>query len=476
MSPHADVPALNPAASDTTAAVATKPGAGAPGRCSRLSRRDFIAASAVAAAGATLAGGCASPGRRYEGAMIAAPKGSPQRIRVGVIGCGGRGRGAAWDCIRSAPNIEVVAMGDLFDDKLSDARTWLADTAGKDGKAETVRVTDETCFTGFDAYQGVLGCDIDLVILATPPHFRPQHLQAAVAAGKHVFMEKPVAVDPVGVRSVIGSSDLAASRGLAIVCGTQRRHQPNYLEAMRRIGDGAIGDVVAAQCYWNQGELWVKKQEPEWSDMEWQCRNWLYFCWLSGDHIVEQHVHNLDVVNWAMGGPPARCVGMGGRQVRVEPEYGNIYDHFSVEYEYEGGARSLSMCRQIKGTSPRVSERIVGSRGDCRLDGNGNAEIVVNGKTIWKYEIPESGAIDPYQQEHTDLVNSIRAGRPLNEGRRIAESTLTAIMGRMSAYTGRELQWSWVMNASKLDLTPTAYAFGELEVGEVPMPGKTALV
>ena len=217
---------------------------------------------------------------------------------------------------------------------------------------------------GFDNYLKVCACpDVNLIVTAAPPGFRPMHLKAAVDAGKHVFMEKPVAVDPVGVRSVIASSDLAKQKNLAIVAGTQRRHQARYLEMMKRIHDGQIGEIVAAQCYWNMGELWVKERQPNMTEMEWQCRNWLYFSWLSGDHIVEQHVHNIDVVNWAMATMPKNVMGMGGRQVRVAPQYGNIFDHFAVEYEYPNGVRVTSMCRQTKGAAERVEDRIFGTKG-----------------------------------------------------------------------------------------------------------------
>jgi predicted dehydrogenase len=382
---------------------------------------------------------------------------------VGVIGCGSRGTGAAIDCLNAAPNMQIVALGDLFQDRLDSCRARLTELG------DAVSISGDRCFVGFDAYHGVLSCDLEMVILAAPPGFRPPHLAASIEAGKHVFMEKPVAVDPVGIRSVIASSELAATQGLGIVAGTQRRHQPGYVETMKRIGDGAIGDLVGGQCYWNQGGLWVKPQKPEWSDMEWQCRNWLYFTWLSGDHIVEQHVHNIDVINWAMNGPPVKALGMGGRQVRTAPKYGNIYDHFAVEYEYANGARVLSMCRQIDGTSHRVSERLVGTEGSADPGG------MIQGKHAFTYE-PVGEAVNPYVQEHTDLITSIREGRPLNEGKCIAESTMTAIMGRMSAYTGREISWKWAMNASKLDLTPPRYEMGDLPVGPVPKPGETELI
>jgi predicted dehydrogenase len=329
-------------------------------------------------------------------------------------------------------------------------------------------VTPERCFTGFDCYQELLAIpEINLVLMATAPHFRPIHLKATIEAGKHVFMEKPVAVDPVGVRSIIASSELAAQKELSIVTGTQRRHQLRYLELMKRIHDGAIGELVGGQCYWNQGELWVKKKEPSWSDMEWQCRNWLYFTWLSGDHIVEQHVHNIDVMNWAFKALPAKVMGMGGRQARTAPEFGNIYDHFAVEFEYPNGVRILSMCRQIEGSAERVEEKIVGSKGVAF----GYGEI--KGESSWKFEGDEP---NPYVQEQSDLIAAIRKGEPVNEGRRIAESTMCAIMGRMSAYTGRAISWEWAMNASQLDLSPAKYEFGPLPVEPVAIPGITPLV
>ncbi len=425
-----------------------------------VSRRAFLKTSAVASA-AAFAGGCASMSKT--GPAIFDRHRPPDKLRVGLIGCGGRGTGAAKDCVNSSPNIEIFALGDLFRDHLDTCRENLAELG------DNLQISDHRCFVGFDAYQGVLSCDVDLVILATPPGFRPLHLGAAIQGGKHVFMEKPVAVDPVGVRSVIATSELASQKGLAIVAGTQRRHQPSYLETMKRIHDGAIGEIVAAQCYWNQGGLWVKERQPEWSDMEWQCRNWLYFTWLSGDHIVEQHVHNIDVINWAMKSPPVRAMGFGARQVRTDPKFGHIFDHFTVEFEYESGARVLSTCRQIEGTSHRVSERLVGTKGVA--DPNGKIE----GRKSYIYE-PEGEPVNPYVQEHADLIASIRSGKPLNEGKRVAESILTAIMGRMSAYTGREISWKWVMNASKLDLTRPHYTMSELPVDPVPVPGQTELV
>jgi len=332
-------------------------------------------------------------------------------------------------------------------------------------------VSRDRCFVGFDAYEKVIACDVDLVILAAPPHFRPAHLKAAIKAGKHVFMEKPVGVDPVGIRSVIASSELAKDKGLAIVAGTQRRHQAHYLEIMKRIHNGDIGEIVSGQCYWNGGKMegyWkFWKQTKRLRGMKWQCRSWPWFTWLSGDHIVEQHVHNIDVINWAIGAHPVQCMGMGGREVR---ELGNIFDHFAVEFEYPNGVRIESMCRQIEGCTENRSERVVGTKGQTYTD---SSIGFIEGPNAYKYDGPNP---NPYVVEHADLIASIRRGKPLNEGRRVAESTMAAIMGRMSAYTGRALKWDWAMKASKLDLTPPSYKFGDLPVRPVAVPGKTKLV
>lgn len=420
-----------------------------------ISRRDFIKTSAAVSLAALASG---------TNRVFAA---GSDKLRVGLIGCGGRGTGAAKDCVISSPNVEIVAMGDLFKDRLDSSLAELSRSVD-----DKVTVTKNTSFVGFDAYKKVIACDVDLVILATPPHFRPEHLKAAIEAGKHMFMEKPVAVDPVGVRSVIASSELAKEKGLAIVAGTQRRHQAHYLEIMKRIHNGDIGEVVGGQCYWNGGGMmsFGPPRQPNWSEMELQCRHWYYFTWLCGDHIVEQHVHNIDVINWAIRAHPVKCLGIGGREVRKGPQYGNIFDHFAVEYEYPNGVRVLSMCRQIDGTSHRVSERVVGTKGTTYTDSSNG---FIKGQNPFKYDGP---SLNPYVREHADLIASIREGEPLNEGRCIAESTLTAIMGRMSAYTGRELKWDWAINASELDLTPPKYEMGDLPVSPVAVPGKTQLV
>ncbi|MBE3132469.1 MAG: Gfo/Idh/MocA family oxidoreductase, partial [Acidobacteria bacterium] len=364
-----------------------------------VTRRDFVRTAAAASIAAT-----------FPGSVNFFAAGS-DAIKVGVIGCGGRGTGAALDCLKAAPGVEIVALGDLVPDRVVSSLERLTKEF-----PNRVKVPVDRRFTGFDNYLKVCACpEVSLIVTAAPPGFRPVHLKAAVEAGKHVFMEKPVAVDPVGVRSVLASSELAQRKNLAIVAGTQRRHQRRYLEMMKRIQDGQIGEIVAAQCYWNMGDLWVKERQPNMTEMEWQCRNWLYFTWLSGDHIVEQHVHNIDVVNWAIGTMPESVMGMGGRQVRVAPQFGNIFDHFAVEYEYPNGVRVTSMCRQTKGAAERVEERIVGTKGVAWSAGK------ITGEKPWMLEGEE---VNPYVQEHIDLIASIRNGTPLNEGRQVAESTL----------------------------------------------------
>jgi predicted dehydrogenase len=421
-------------------------------------RRDFVKSSAILGASALVPTAFASGLNRSV----------DDTIRVGVIGCGGRGTGAAFNALEAHPNVHIVAMADLFEDRLNSSHGYLADN---EDYGPRVRVDPAHRFVGFDAYNKLLSIDnIDYVILATPPGFRPIHFDAAVNAGKHVFMEKPVAVDPAGVRKVIDAGARAKQQALSVVAGTQRRHEDSYLALMNRVNEGELGEIVSASCYWNQGGLWVHERQPRYSDMEWQCRNWLYFAWLSGDHICEQHIHNIDVINWAKDGPPVKATGMGGRQVRTDEKYGNIFDHFSIEYEYADGMTMQSMCRQIDGCAGRVEEVLVGTKGRA-VSRPGYA--VSTGDLDWRFTGENR---NPYKQEHVDLIASILGnGRYLNEAKRVAESTLTAIMGRMSAYTGRSITWDQALN-SKLDLTPDAYSFSDLPVRPVAVPGKTPLI
>ncbi len=417
-------------------------------------RRDFIRIGAVA--GTTLAARGLHPPAVHAAGSDA--------IGVGLVGCGGRGRGAAADAVKSSPGVRVVAIGDAFADRVAETRERLKEL----GEAATV--PEDRSFVGLDAFQKVIATPgVDYVILATPPGFRPAHLEAAVAAGKHVFTEKPVAVDGPGIRSVLATYEAAKAKGLGVGAGTQRRHQQGYVEAIRRVREGGIGDVLAARAYWNQGALWSKPRQTSWTDLEWQMRNWLYFTWLSGDHIVEQHVHSLDVVNWAMGTHPVRAVGMGGRQSRISPDYGHGFDHFAVDYEYANGVHMMSMCRQIPDCANRVAETLVGTKGVCELD-SGARRYELLGGSAYKFTGTETNA---YVQEHTDLIASIRAGQPINELQTVAESTLTAIMGRISAYTGKAVLWEEALNSGEA-LVPANLAFGPMPVPPVPRPGQVS--
>ncbi len=435
-----------------------------------LSRRSFLKSSTLAVAGAA-----AIQGFPFVMTSHAAPD---DPIRVGVIGCGGRGTGAMLNVLGAATkviypnsgyhtedvasdatimrNIQIVALADLFPDRLQRCREQLTKLK--------LNVADEACFTGFDAYKKLLAIpEINYVILAEPPHFRPAHLLAAVEAGKHVFMEKPAAVDGPGVRTVLEAAKLATQKGLGISAGTQRRHEKGYVETIKRLQDGAIGEIHSGRAYWNGGVIWSVAKRPEWSDMEWQIRNWNYFTWLSGDHIAEQHVHNLDVINWALNDYPVKAHGMGGRQVRQGEIHGHIYDHFAVEFEYENGARMYSQCRQMDGVPSRVEEAVEGSNGvsDCK------SLIKTRDGKVWKFE---GKSPNPYEQEHVDLIQSIRAGAPINDAYAIAMSTLTGIMGRESAYSGRSVTRDEVLN-SKIVLGPQKYEFGPLPFPPVAMPG-----
>jgi len=420
-----------------------------------LSRREFN--KTVAAAGV----GLAIPASGVHAA-------GSDTVRVAMVGCGERGTFDAISCLKSAPGVELVAVADLFQDRVDASLAKLRQEI-----PGCVKVSPERVFLGFDAYQKVLALDdVHLVMLLTPPGFRPGMVGAAVEAGKHLFVEKPGAVDPVGVRALVAASERAAEKGLSIVVGTQQRYAPQYLELVRRIRDGQIGELTHLEALWiGDMELWhYHDRQPSWSDMEWQVRCWPLFTWLSGDHYVEQLVHNLDVVNWVADATPVVCQGLGGRQVRTGPEFGNIFDHFSVRYEYESGLTMFAMATQQRGISTRVGNIIHGTKGTARVD---RATAVIEGASPW--EFAGQGSSGDLEM-HAALIRSIREGRPINEGVRLAEATMTGVMGRMSAYTGRALKWDWAMKASKLDLRPERYAMGPLPVAPVAMPGRTPLV
>jgi len=389
------------------------------------------------------------------------------RVRVGVVGCGGRGTGAAADAVEAAPNVEIYAMADLFRDRLDTAVEQLRKHA-----SEGFNVPEERRFSGFDGYEHVLGTDVDYVILATPPHFRPRQLRAAVEAGTHVFFEKPVAVDPSGARHVLESGRMAEEKGLSLVTGTIYRRQDNVVRGVRQIHDGRIGEILAGQAFYLTGPVWQRARRPGMSDMEWQCRNWYHFTWLSGDHIVEQFVHNLDTINWVMQAHPVKAEATGGRQTRTDPSYGHIYDHFSVVYTYPNDVQVRAMCRQIERATPKVSNRIEGTEGRAALNPGRTVITDNDGNTVFEME---KGEANPYVTEHTDLINSIRQEAPINEAEQIAHSTLTGILGREAAYTGQTITWEELMQADGLDLGPDAYEFGPASIPPVAQPGRTTL-
>ena len=431
-----------------------------------LSRRKFLEKSAKWGTASLLA------------ANTFAYAGGSDKIRVGLIGCGGRGTGAGIiDCAESSEGIELVAIGDLFQDHVTTAPDRIKDNLSQRGLPvkDVYKVTPETTFIGFDAYEKVIACDVDMVILTTPPNFRPDHLREAVNAGKHVFMEKPVAVDPAGIRSVLKSTEIAREKGLTLVAGTQMRRLQSNREIMQRIHSGAIGDINGGQCVRNGSAMrtWQadeRVQKSEWSDMEYQIRRWLFWTWLSGDFIVEMHVHNLDIMNWALQSHPVKCMGVGGRQARTGMEYGNVYDHFSVEYQYPEDVRIEYIGTQIDNFTFRSDQRLTGTKGSVLMDFR---KGIITGEHPYEFtgESP-----DPSVLQYQEMIHSIRNGMALNEGVQIAESTMTAILGRMSAYTGKEITWDWALKESQLNLAPEKMQFGDHELEPVAIPGQTGLI
>jgi myo-inositol 2-dehydrogenase/D-chiro-inositol 1-dehydrogenase len=429
------------------------------------SRRDFLKTATVAAGAAVVSNLSLAPAVHAAGS---------DQIKVGIVGCGGRGSGAGEDVLRAAKGVTIFALGDVFKFQGDGARGRLSNFAGKDQVKQLGNIVDVEgrCFSGLDAYKQVIDSGVNYVILATTPGFRPIHLEAAVAAGKNIFTEKPVGVDGPGIRKVLDAYEEAKKKGLHIAAGTQRRHDPRYIETIKRVHDGAIGDLVGGRGYWMQTILWQRidelKNHPEINtDVAKQIWNWYNYTWLCGDHIVEQHVHNLDVLNWAFGAHPESAIGMGFR-TRTDPKYGHIYDFFAIDYKYPKDVHALSMCRQISHCRDEIGEYLVGTKGQCVPHAH-----TVNGD----YVAPKmKRGFTPYVQEHTDLIASIRSGKPLNELKQVAESTLTAIMGRMSAYTGKEVSWELALN-SKEDLMPKDLTLDMSKpVAPVAIPGKTPLI
>lgn len=383
-------------------------------------------------------------------------------LKVALVGCGGRGVGAAVQTLNNQ-GTQLVALADAFDDQAQRARSTISERFSSKEKFD---VPDEHVFSGFDGYRQAIDL-ADVVILATPPGFRPAHFEYCVQKGKHVFMEKPVAVDGPGVRKVLEAAKVADQKKLKVVVGLQRRYDANYRAAKQKVEEGGIGRLISAQCYWNSAGVWVKQRQANQSEMEYQMRNWYYFNWLCGDHIAEQHIHNIDVVNWFKDGFPVKAQGMGGRQVRIGKDFGEIFDHHFVEFTYEDGFICSSQCRHQPGTLARVSEVIQGSAGIVYPNSNGSVIQSYDGK---RERLKEKG-INSYQFEHDELYRHIRADKPLNDAYIGAKSTLVTVMGRMATYSGQEVSWDQAMN-SKLDLTPERLAW---DADPGPKPGADGL-
>jgi myo-inositol 2-dehydrogenase/D-chiro-inositol 1-dehydrogenase len=432
-------------------------------RTRSATRRDFLKNTA-AAAGAAVATQLSLPAVHAAGS---------DRIKVGLVGCGARGSGAAENVLEAASGVQIVALGDTFAEPLKGACERLTKLAQKPAikdRGNAVDLPESRCFVGLDAYQKVINCpEVNYVILATPPGFRPIHIEAAVRAGKSLFAEKPVGVDGPGIRKVLAAYEEAKGKGLAVGVGTQRHHQLGYLETLKRIHDGAIGDLVGGRCFWNTNTNTKRLAKPGTTDVAYQIHNWYGYPWLSGDHIVEQHVHNLDVLNWAFNAHPVAAVGMGYRVPR-ETGFGPIFNFFAIDLEYPKGIHALSMCRQISFCANEIGEHLVGTKGMCHVNA-----YEINGKRLYT-DKEKRKHISPYVQEHTDLIESIRSGKPYNELKSIAEGTLTAIMGRMSAYTGKRVTWEQALN-SKEQLMPDSLTWDmPMPVAPVATPGKTPLV
>ena len=440
----------------------------------KMNRRDFLQRSTILGVGgivgvSALASACKGPKyvplRNPEDYYIPElPDKAIQgrEIKVGVIGCGGRGSGAIQNLFDAADGIRLTALGDVFPDKIENFRKMAAEQLGQE-------VPEENCFIGFDAYQKVIDSGVDMIIDTTPPVFRPDHFKYAVQKGVHSFLEKPVAVDAKGYRTMMAAAKQAQAKGLCVVCGTQRHHQRPYVEAFRKIQEGYIGEITGGNVYWNQGMLWYRNREKGWSDMEWMIRDWVNWKWVSGDHIVEQHVHNIDVFLWMSGYKVAKATGFGARHRRIT---GDQYDQFSIDFEMENGVHLHSMCRQIDGCSNAVGEIIYGTKGSWNSFDHEIKDL--DGNVVWKFDNEKAETEfrqhNPYVLEHVDLVNHIRKGEPIDEATACAMSTLAGVMGRTAAYTGDTVSWD-DMSQSEMDYLPE-----KLEIGPMDMSGYTVQV
>jgi predicted dehydrogenase len=420
------------------------------------SRRSFLKTTSALVGGAMLS----SNARIARSAHIS----GSDEIKIALIGCGGRGIGAATQALATKGKVTLWAAADAFEDNVKAALESIkndVDRGKRDGdplyKDATISVPKERQFVGFDAYREAIDSGADVIVLATTPHFRPIHFEAAVQAGKHIFAEKPIATDAPGVRRFLAANEQAKKKDLMVAIGLQRRHDPRYIETMKKIHDGALGDILFTRVYWNSGGLWNRPRKPDYTEMTYQMRNWYYFTWLCGDHIVEQHIHNLDVGNWIRGDKhPVEAQGMGGRQVRTGKEFGQIYDHHFVEYTYDDGTKMYSQCRHIGGCSDEVREHAHGTMGTLDIDDGGvGGQIKFADGTKWR---SRGKKVNNHHQEHHDLFAALRDGRTYNEGDYGAQSTMTAILGRMATYSGKIVKWDEALQKG-IDLSPTAYDF-----------------
>jgi predicted dehydrogenase len=451
-----------------------------------LTRRTFLKSSAMAGAfgviGTTSSAGlltsCSGGEKSKNGNVALKEPGSyyipelsdkaadGKELKAGVIGCGGRGSGATFNFLNAANGVTIVALGDVFQERV--------DSLAEKLKTEkNIDIPTDKRFVGLDAYKQVIDSGVDVIIDATPPFFRPEHFKYAVEKGKHCFLEKPICVDPVGYRTIIAAAKQAQAKNLCVVTGTQRHHQRSYVESYKKIMEGAIGEITGGVVYWNQGMLWYRERQPGWSDFEYMIRDWVNWKWLSGDHIVEQHVHNIDVFTWFTGLKPISAVGFGSRHRRIT---GDQYDNFSIDFTMENGIHFHSMCRQIDGCANNVSEFIQGTKGSWTTQGE-TAIRDLAGNVIWKYDYEAEktnfSQTDPYTLEHVNLINCIRANKPIEQASETAIANMAAIMGRESAYTGLETKWD-TMTASTLDYTPKDLNMGKMDMSAftVPVPGK----
>jgi myo-inositol 2-dehydrogenase/D-chiro-inositol 1-dehydrogenase len=425
-----------------------------------LSRREFLKTSSTAALTGALAAQQIAASRAHAAVDVT--------LRVGLIGCGGRGTGAAAQALQADPNVKLVALADAFTDRLEGS---LATLKLQKEIAAKIDVPENRRFIGFDAYKQVLASGVDVVLLATPPHFRPIHIKAAIDSGKHVFAEKPVAVDAPGVRSVLATCEEARRRKLAVVSGLAIRYNYGYREAVQRLHQGALGEIRTLQANDFRGPIWVKPRQPGWTDMEYHMHNWYYFTWLSGDFNVEQHIHMLDLCAWIMKDePPVRAYGLGGRQVRNGPDHGNIYDHHSVIYEYANGVKVFANCAQQAGCRNDISVQVMGAKGTAALT---TRALSMTAGEKWVYDGERN---NHSQTEHDELFASIRNGNPINNGDYMSKSTLMAIMGRMATYTGQIVTWEQALNSQE-NLSPTRYDWDAAPPeSKVAIPGQTKLI